>query len=400
MSSFLVWLLWVLFWFVVVALVTFCVLAIKNTLTCVKESTAKAIVRGGTLRKMLFSKRGYRLDADDNLVEDKTQKGHWYGGWRIIGIPWLDKVYTYDWAWVKVKQDSKQGSILVPKEEEGTSFIIVGQVYFYGNEIRGTDVVDKDLIPVEASFALPAMIVNPRKAKFDTTDWFGSFCSSIEPAERNFINAHSYKEIIADSKIDLGQEVFNDLVAKSVVKRLEDDYGVRLLRVECKGIRLAGDYQKSQTEKWQAERDAERDRTKRLGSTTGVLMDMIADQTGLELKDIRAEFRTNPDAALKKYKGLIDMNKDFIEQQIASDAGVLKRYYFKGGNGGLDLIALFGDVFRGNVAPSPAEKPKSSDKLNKRIEGRGKASGNLGDSEKPAKDMTDDELAAELGENT
>jgi hypothetical protein len=376
------WLITIIFWMIVTVSV-FALLFVfgwwlgykLGILARIKESSARPVVRGGSLRKILFSKKGHKLDSKNKLVEDPTYKKHWYGGWRIVGIPFLDRVYAYDWSWVKVKQDKDKGgkTILVPRDEKGTDFILVGQVYFYGNDIRGEDVVDKNKIPVEASFALPAMIVNPEKALFDTTDWFGAFISSVEPAQRNYINSHSYDEIIADSEIDLGEEIYKDLVKQGVIQRLENEYGVKLLRIECRGIRLAGDYQDEQTKLWSAERDVERDRTKRLGSTTGTLFDMIADETKREDQklierrvEIQAEFAADPQKALVKYEGLIQINRSFIEQQIASDTGSLRRYYFNGGSGGMDLIALLGDVFSGSEKTNLGRDTSSSKKGGKK----------------------------------
>jgi hypothetical protein len=180
--------------------------------------------------------------------------------------------------------------------------------------------------------------------------------------------------MIALSHLDLGKDVFADLVLKGVIAKLENDYGIRLTAVECKGIRLEGEYQDNATEQWRAQQDANRDMTKRTGSTTGALMAMLASMTKAKgqtldqrLEEVQAEFRASPEGALKKYEGLIKLNSPFIEQQIASDSTSpsLRRFYFQGGSGGLDIMAMLGEALRGNggnPAPQPAPAPRQGNR--------------------------------------
>ena len=68
--------------------------------------------------------------------------------------------------------------------------------------------------------------------------------------------------------------------------------------------------------------------------------------------------KADPDKALLKYKGLIELNSPFIEQQLAASVGALSQHYFHGARGGMDLIALLGDVLRGRSpgAGTPTSK--------------------------------------------
>ena len=313
--------------------------------TFVSESTAKAVVRFGGLKKMIFVKTGYCLDKDNNLVPKPGYKSR-FGGLKFVGFWPLDEIYTYTFDWVKIKPNKQGGYSLVPKHEDNVDFIFVGQTYIYGLDIRGNGVVDKDLIPVEVSLAIAAMIINPEKPLFDTTDWFNTFVSLIEPAVRNYINSKSYRDIIAKNKNDIGKDVFMTLSKLGVVFKLEDQYGVKLLSIECKGISLEGKYQEEQTKLWQAQRAAEGDVSKRKAVITA-LVAMISEQTGLTREEIQVEFRVNPAEAQKKYGELINTSLSLIEQQIAAGAGSLRRYYFTGASGGMDLIALLGEALRG-----------------------------------------------------
>ena len=280
---------------------------VLSCFTFVAESTAKAVVRFGGLKKMLFAKNGWQLDKDDKIDEVKGYK-HPLGGLRWVGILkplGLDKIYTYTFDWVKVVPDKDGSYVLEKRNEENVDYILVGQVYVYGLNIRGKEVVDKDFVPVEISLALPAMIVNPRKAMFDTTDWFNTFISLIDPAVRNYVNSKSYKDIITLSGHDLGKDVMATLETLGVVKKLEDLYGVRLMAIECKGIKLEGEYQKEQTETWKAEQDAQADLKRQeiessafANQTALVELKMLAMSIGIEPKVLQEKLKASMDAAI------------------------------------------------------------------------------------------------------
>lgn len=341
----------------------------------VRESTGRAVMRAGAYMKMLFAKKGWELDKECNLVGDGNLKKAWwqhlFGGLRFVGFWPFDRIFTYNWDWNKSLPDGT----LKAKHEDDVSSILVGQDYVYGMEIKGDDVVDAELVPIETSWALTAQICNPKKALFDVDAWFSAFLARVRPYIRDYINAHKFADIISDNDKHIDRDVLALLVERGIVQELRDRYGIDLRAVECKGIRPAGKYQDAQTEKWQAQRDVERDRAKRLGSTVVVMFDMIAEATKRQgqtsearREEVQAEFNASPARALRRYAGLIEMNRTFIDEQIGADAGALRHYYFHGASGGLDIVALLGDVLRsgqvaksskdpGNPNPSPGADP-------------------------------------------
>jgi len=295
----------------VVVLPVFVVWYVANCFTFVEESTAKAVIRFGGLKKMLFAKNGWQLDKDDELVEVKGYK-HPFGGLRFVGLLkplGFDKIYTYTFDWVKVMPDKEGSYVLEQRHEENVDYILVDQIYVYGLNIRGKEVVDKDLVPVEVSLALPAKIVGPRKALFDTTDWFNTFISLIDPAVRNYVNTKSYREIITLSGNDLGKDVMKRLVKLGIAGengKLETLYGIRLMAIECKGIKLEGEYQDEQTEKWKAEQDAEADKKRQeiesdafANETALTELKMLATSVGVTAKDLQTQLKKSMKAAIK-----------------------------------------------------------------------------------------------------
>jgi regulator of protease activity HflC (stomatin/prohibitin superfamily) len=308
--------------------------------TLVNEGTAKIVVRLGAYKKTLLAKKGSKLDNDDNVVElapGEKEPPHLPGGLRFIGFWPFDRVYTYDFKWVKALSDGR----LEDREEKGVDFTLVKD-YVYGMRVLKAE--DADLLHLSVFLTLTSKIVNPRKAHFNVNAWFNAFVSRVAPYVRDFVTKASYTVL---EKKNLQESIFAALKRDGIIDELRENYGIELLKVEVVDIDPPEELRNATLEKWQAERDVERDKTKRLGSTSATLMAMIADQTGVDAVNLRAEFAANPNGAAKKYAALLEMNKDFIEQQIATDAGAMRRYYFTGAKGGLDLIALLGDVFRG-----------------------------------------------------
>ena len=260
-------------------------------------------MRFSGLKRMLFVKTGWKLNGEQDLVSAPGYKRR-FGGLHFIWYG-IDKIHTYKFNWVKVTPDKNEGYVLEPKEEKDVSFILVGQTYVYGLNIRGKEVVDKDMVPVEISLALQAMIVNPRKALFDTKDWFNTFISLIDPAVRDYVNTRAYRVIIADKGNNLGKDVMDALRVSGVVAKLKDVYGIDLLGVECKGIKLEGKYQDEQTQQWGAEREAEANLARQeiessafAKQTALAELKMLAMTVGMKPEELQAKLKTSMDAAI------------------------------------------------------------------------------------------------------
>jgi len=332
-------------------------------LTVVKEGTVKIVVRFGEYHKPLMVKKGYRITESSQIIPldfEEEEKGGFLGGLKIVGIPFVDTIFKKDLKWVKSLPEGK----LEDRFEENVDFLLADVHYQYG--LRFNNAEDKDLLSLSGQMTLTASIDNPYKAQFRVKNWFDALVNRILPSIREYISNHAYEEIINDPETKLDQDVMKKLRGSGILDELEELYGIRVHALETVNIDPDENYRKATLAKWQAARDAE----KRLGSTTGALMQMIADQTGADLNHIRAEFKSDPDVALKKYEGLVRINKDFIEQQIASDAGSLRRYYFQGGSGGMDLVALLGDVFRGSFGGRESGGKSNESKTTKSFSGK------------------------------
>lgn len=318
--------------------------------TFVKEGTAKIVLQFGAFHGVLLAKKGYKINDNNDIV--KGDEWHLPGGLRFVGFWPIYRVHKRDLKWVK----ALPGGALEDRLEKGVDFILARVDYQYGLRVGKAE--DKDLLPLNIEMVVTARIVNPYKAQFAVKNWYDAMISRIAPYVREYISGFKYEDIIGRSDVLPAQQVMEELQkgnTHSVLNILKNLYGIEVTALETISINPEEEFRKASLQKWQATRDAE----KRLGSTTGTLMAMIAHQTNQDLDKIQGEFRADPGAALGKYQGLIRMNKDFIEQQLAADAGALRRYYFHGGHGGLDLIALLGDVFHERM-PGGVSKPAAS----------------------------------------
>lgn len=321
----------------------------------VKQNTAVAIMKFGSFYRMVFAKKGYALKPDGEVYKPKSEENA-ETEYKLFGFPWerylgglrpyiwlLEEPYVYTWSFNK----SLPNGDIEFREDEVADHIKIMQDYSYGMEVSGTNIVDKNGVPVEIILALTAHINNPRKALFDVTHWFDVFLARIEPAIRGYVNSHTYQDMIHNQTADKKEErldgrIFNALKSsvgeKDIIDILSDDYGVKLTDIQCRRFSVAGDYQASLTEKWQAEQDAQ----KRTESTMGAIIAMMAKARGKSVAEVQAEFNKNPEVQ----KMLLEMSLSLVEQQLAAESGSLKRWVFSGAQGGMDIVAALTEALR------------------------------------------------------
>lgn len=307
--------------------------------TFLEEGTGKLVLKFGAYHKTLIARTGFTVDARGNIVIG--QERHLLGGWRWVGLWPIYRVFKKEtFRWTKTKPDGK----LEDKEDHNVSKLLL-RFYVYG--MKSENAEDKNLVPVNSSWSVTAWTINLKNAWLDTEDWFGTFRSRILPYIRHHVTLHTYQDIIAKDDVRLDKEVEATLLKEGILDELRNRHGIHVVAIECVDISPDEKFRVDTLKRWEAEREAERRRLERLGSTSGAVMAMIADQIGVDVKEIQAEFKKSSVKALKKYAGLIRMNRDFVLRQMGLDAGAVRQYYFHGAKGGMDLVALLGDVFRG-----------------------------------------------------
>jgi regulator of protease activity HflC (stomatin/prohibitin superfamily) len=302
-------------WLVFLGLLAFFAWYIIKCLTIVKEGTKKVVVLFG---------------AFDRVLDP---------GLRFVGIWPFYRVYKY---WFRRTSVKKDGTF----EEHPKELLdyVLTKDDVHGCMVKEAE--DKNLVPLTWLLALTIRIVDPRKALFEIENWNEALLKRISPYVRDFSTLYSFEDMI-QKDMKLEKKILEKLRVEGIIEEFRTRYGIDIRKLEVLNVEPDPKYREAVLKKWSAEREAE----KRVASTIGALMSMIVNQTGADLKEVQNEFKVNPDATLKKYAGLIELNRDFITRQMGLDAGAVRQYYFHGGQGGLDLIALLGDVFRGGGNP-------------------------------------------------
>lgn len=314
--------------------------------TLVKEGTAKVVLKFGGFHKVLLQKKGFCLDGDGNIVPTTSRKNGFFGGLHFVGIRGVHTIHKRGFKWTK----ALPGGTLEDKKEEGVDFILASVDYQYG--LKVVDAEDKDRLPLTLEVVMTARVTNPYKALFSVSNWFDAVASRQVPYFREYISQHSYEEIITRNDVLPAKDVMRTLEDDGILDLLANSYGIEVTALETSKIDPPKEYRQDSLRKWKAGQMRE----ERIISSIDTLMEMLARQTGQEVSILKDEFRTSPKAACEKYQTLLSVAQVFIEQQLAAEAGALKRYYFQGGGGGLDIAALLGDAL--GKAPKGSEGPK------------------------------------------
>lgn len=169
------------------------VLAPRNIfLTYVDEGEGRIIRRFGARRKLLLQWAGYVVTKDlsqaefentDLRIEDPKRRPDWdivlhpdpekrkrtpkerrFGGLRIVGIPWIDKVLTYNLRWPGIKL-VKEGTLEVVFYEERLDYFLA-KTDLYLLKMVKIETRPPERFRTSVAFQWPMRIANPRKAFF------------------------------------------------------------------------------------------------------------------------------------------------------------------------------------------------------------------------------------------
>ena len=381
--------------------------------TVVKEGTVKIIVRFGRFRKSLMVKKGYHIREDNQIVplepgkEEPEFFGGLLGGLRIVGIPFVDRVFTKDLKWVKSLPEGK----LEDRFESNVDFLLADVHYQYG--LRFKDAEDKDLLHLSGNMTLTASIVNPYKAQFAVKNWFDAIVNRVLPSVREYISNHTYEEIV-NNKPDInldeivmkklrepGKELDKDgKPTPSIVDELENLYGIKIHALETVNIDPDESYRKATLAKWQATRDADAELVKQeigvlsfAAETSGREIAMISKWLGITVDVLQKELRDAIAADnshgfenwLKKYPVVV-RNWNLIQQK---QLGVKPNLFGNADGSPLDPVtATIASLI--SLAKEATKDVKSTDGSTK--------SSKEGSRRKKPEDMTDEELDDELDE--
>lgn len=229
-------------------LVAYFILAPRNLwFTFVKEGTAKFIVRGDKLERVLIQWRGYTLDLETwDVIEGEER--HIFGGFRYYGFWPLFDVHIYSFQWTGVAED---GTIVAHPREDLDYILLKEDVYYF--KVKNAE--DKTLLPLDIEVIFTAKVVNPYKARFRIQNWLEAVINRMAPAVRDAVTKETYQQLIK-RKEAIGSEIYDKL--GELLGEFKEGYGIDVLNLAIKDINPSDEaYREATLKKWLAKRERE-----------------------------------------------------------------------------------------------------------------------------------------------
>lgn len=244
------------------------------------------VVRGEDLHKIIHSVKGwyvdekFRFQPEDRRDPNKTR---YYTPLRValghefVGIPGIQGIYVYKFAWNKYWRKSiknpETGEVeQIPEytvkahDEENvfiTPFNSQYPLQYGGIEVLSSDRNKNDeeaLIPITLTITVRLRMRKPQVALMENTDWFGQVLSpSIQKAAKEFSGNRFYDQMIKEAKEKVSGE-FADTFMKgglgSVKANILKEAGVEITSIGITDIKPNEEFEKALLNQAIAEREA------------------------------------------------------------------------------------------------------------------------------------------------
>lgn len=322
--------------------------------TFVEEGTAKVVVRGKAVQRVFIQWDGYILDRHGDVVTGRQ----WYpfGGLRLFGWWPFDQIYRYKSRWTSIHADGTKQA-----HDDDLDHVLLKD-FVYVAEVK--DAEDKEMVPLTFDLLITLRVINPQKALFIVEDWTELVFNRIKPLFREFTANHTFAELTAEKQAvrhtpssPSGRQivVWDELGISGIIQEFEDDYGIHIKEggIEMKDISPREEYQKAATQKYLAERTAER----RAVETVGTVLEAMAHSRGKTPKEMQALIDTSPELQ----REFLDSAKDFLSRAMAIEGKSFVDIRV-GGAGGveaffLDLLAAGKRMPTGGGQDGPRKEP-------------------------------------------
>ncbi|MCX6760402.1 MAG: SPFH domain-containing protein [Candidatus Nealsonbacteria bacterium] len=201
--------------------------------TIINEGTAKAITSGGAVVKILFQYTDHaRMPNGKIAVQQGAVQPSLFGlgGLQFYGIWPFRQVYDYPFSWATIDQDGEKKEHI----SETLDYVMLkDSLYWF--DIREAE--DFNLVPLNLEGLVIVRVVDPYKALFGPQNWLKITIALIQKLIRGEVAEREggYKELVAKRAL-LGSELMEDEDVKEVIAELEEDYGVKIIKLEIKDI--------------------------------------------------------------------------------------------------------------------------------------------------------------------
>ncbi len=170
------------------------------------EGTFQAVVNGNEFSHFVLAYSGHKFKGTGpdeerwEIVPDPDYKKNRFNifGWRLVGVPFAQTVYSYKLSWRELKQVGKKSEI-VARTDETTNFGFATRFPYAmvlpDGETHGED---GEIIPVTLEYVAIIRITNPYKALFMNEDWPQIIESILNEIAKDYALSKTYEELISE----------------------------------------------------------------------------------------------------------------------------------------------------------------------------------------------------------
>lgn len=281
-----------------------------------------------------------RVSSEEVIEGAKKYKEslHPLGGLRWIGWYPMNTIAFYDFAWTGVDQAGKVDPH--PKESLGLLVLTDDNYYF---PPRPLETRPPENLPVLIPMASTIRIANPRKAIFAAEKFLEITDQAIESVKRDFNAAHDYEELISER--DIGDQILMMAEYRGITGELFTRYGIELRKLRALDVIVAeakdvkNDLQRATLRTFEATQTAKATlitamatSQRRAKETMGSIVQMMAETTGDDPKDIQAKIKKSPRLRSQLQKFIQELTvrqvsiagKSFVDIRVEGAEGIEK----------------------------------------------------------------------------
>lgn len=213
------------------------------------------VVRGEDLHRIIHSVDGWYVDKDFNFKEGArtyTPLRALFGR-ELVGIPGIQGIYTYKFAWNKFWRETIDGAetpeYTVQAHEEQLVYITPFEaqypLQFGGIEVlsskedaANTQTKEEALIPITITITVRVRMIRPKIALMQNTDWFGQVLSpNIQKAVKDYMGDKYYDEVIRRARNGVSNDFADQFMRGEIPQLILNEAGVAIVSIGITDIK-------------------------------------------------------------------------------------------------------------------------------------------------------------------
>ena len=269
-----------------------------NCFTVMPDGQAKRVDRFGAFRRIILQWNGHSLDANGDITDTPAPRS-FLGGFRWVSLLkplGIDRIYiTPEFKYSKIEPVDGEQTI-VPHTLTDLNYILVRpDVFGIMVKREETSASTGERIPIDAVLAVGVRAVNPEKVLTQApTNWWKKTEARFASMARGWIAATLLDDILGTKgSADAMMAIINQL-DPDFISRLEEDWGIRIEKIELVDVDLPKEYQDAAGLKRRQELEA----SGFAAATAGAELAMVSSMSGIPLKDLQTKIKAGIEAAI------------------------------------------------------------------------------------------------------